>query len=362
MRTRTILCLCAAALCVAAPARARPVVAVLAQNDGTEITDFLVPYGVIASSDTADVVAVSTHEGPVELVPGPILSGTKILSDTTVAKFNSAHPTGADFVIVPAFLDSNNPVTHEWLRGQAAKGATLVSICDGAIVLAGTGLLDGHRATGHFASADQRRKQFPKVEWIANTRFVHDGKFVSSSGVSASLPTALYLVELLAGRERALAVAKAQGLADYSAGPDSDTFAMGFGDLWLGAKNYLLGWPRDVYGVELAPGVDEVGLGFAIDMLSRTFRAQVPVAAPTSEIRTRYGLRVLRGADPIALPARAVRVHIGGAMSAHGVRIGEGARAPQDVLAYLSSRYGDELSAFVAMQLEYPPATTLPNN
>src|SRR5262249_1014869 len=150
-----------------------------------------------ASAGVADVVAVSMEEGPVELVPGPMLPGTKILADTTRSRFDAAHPRGADFVIVPAFLDSKNAVTREWLRGQAAKGATLVSICDGSIVLAGTGLLDGHRATGPFASADERLKKFPNVHWVANTRFVRDGKFISSSGVSASLPTALYLVELL---------------------------------------------------------------------------------------------------------------------------------------------------------------------
>src|SRR6185295_1227613 len=217
MRATTILLLCATALLTAAPANARPLVAILAQNGGTEITDFLVPYGVIASSGAADVQAVSTEEGAVELVPGPGLPGMKILADTTLSRFEPEHPQGADFVIVPAFLDSQNLVTRAWLRQQAAKGATLVSICDGSIVLAGTGLLDGHRATGHFASADKRREQFPNVEWIANTRFVHDGKFISSSGVSASLPTALYLVELLAGRARALEVAAAQGLTDYGA-------------------------------------------------------------------------------------------------------------------------------------------------
>jgi hypothetical protein len=174
--------------------------------------------------------------------------------------------------------------------------------------------------------------------------------------VSASLPTAIYLVELIAGPERALEVAQAHGLASYGPAHVSDAFHMGLGDLWLGAKNYLLGWPRDVYGLELASGVDEVGLAFAFDMLSRTFRAWVPVVATTSEIRTRHGLRVLRGATPAELPARAVPVHIGDPPGEPGLQIGEGAHAPRDVLAYLSTRYGDRVSAFVALQLEYPLA------
>jgi putative intracellular protease/amidase len=356
MRVTVVALVWAVLLCRVVPAWARPVVAVLAQNDGTEITDFLVPYGVIAAAHVADVEAVSTQDGPIDLVPGPILSGLKIQADCSLSQFDQRHPGGADFVIVPAFLDPANARTREWLRAQAAKGAMLVSICDGSIVVAGTGLLDGRRATGHFASADKRRQQFPAVQWVANTRFVHDGRFLSSSGVSASLPTAIYLVELIAGAERAREVAQAQGLASYDPTHDSDAFHMGIGDLWLGAKNYLLGWPRDVYALELAPGVDEVGLAFAFDMLSRTFRAWVPVVATASEIRTRNGLRVLRNATPGELPARAMPVRIGGSLEEPGWRIGEGAQAPRDVLAYVATRYGDKVSAFVAVQLEYPVA------
>src|SRR5262245_16023561 len=87
------------ALCSAAQASGRPVVAILAQNDGTEITDFLVPYGVIASSESAEVIAVSTHHDPVELVPGPVLAGTRIVADTSVAEFDRVHPNGAGFVV-----------------------------------------------------------------------------------------------------------------------------------------------------------------------------------------------------------------------------------------------------------------------
>jgi putative intracellular protease/amidase len=137
-----------------------PVVAVLAQNSGTEITDFLVP-GVIAASGAADVVAVSNADRRWAW-PGLMVVAT------TIERFDRDHPNGADFVIVPAFHDSRNDATRSWLRIQADKGATLVSICDGALALANTGLLDGHRATGHFYSDAQRRRAYPNVDWVTN--------------------------------------------------------------------------------------------------------------------------------------------------------------------------------------------------
>lgn len=344
-----LLFFCTAFLARAEPAAAKPLVAVLAQNSGTEMTDFMVPYGVIASSGAADVIAVSTGAGPIDF-----MTGVEARGDMTIAEFDVAHSRGADFVIIPAFHDSENAATRDWLRKQASKGATLVSICDGVLVMAGTGLLDGHKATGHFHSLDERRRDFPKVEWKTNTRFVQDGKFISSAGVSASLPTALYIVELIAGRERAMEVARAQGVSGYSAAHDSDAFRLTTGDYWLAAKSLLFAWPRDVYALRTGAGVDEVGFAFAADMLSRTFRAKVAVVADEAEVRTRYGLRLLRRMAPEEVPSRAVTVRIGGATQMSDLAVGEGARAADDMADYLTRRYGAEMAAFVTTQLEYP--------
>jgi len=90
----SMLLLCCALLCSPTAARARPVVAVLAQNGGTEITDFLVPYGVIASGGAADVRALSTEGEPVDLWPG-----LTIVADASIAAFDRAQPEGAAFVI-----------------------------------------------------------------------------------------------------------------------------------------------------------------------------------------------------------------------------------------------------------------------
>jgi putative intracellular protease/amidase len=331
----------------AASAEARPVVAVLAQNDGTETTDFLVPYAVVAGADVADVVAVATAPGRVALWPALAID-----VDTTTAAFDRAHPDGATVVVVPAMHDAANPTTRAWLRSQAERGATIVAICDGALVLAGTGLLDGRRATGHFHSASQRRRDFPAVQWVDDTRWVHDGAVVTTSGVSASLPAALYVVELLAGPERARAAARAQGLVAFDARHDSDAFVIGAAEYWLGARNLLFGWPRDVWAVELRDGMDEIGLAFAADMASRTWFSSALAVAPTPAVTTRHGLRVLADATPAALPARAIPIRI-------GTDVGEGARAADDVLALLATRYGPTVSAFVATQLEYAPAREL---
>lgn len=321
-------------------AEARPVVVVLAQNDGTEITDFMVPYGVIASADVADVIAVAPEAGRIDF-----MNGLAARVDTSLAVFDEAHPVGAQYVIIPAMHDGENPAVRNWLKAQSAKGAVLVSICDGAFVLAGTGLLDGRTATGHFYSYETRREDFPKVNWVRDMRYVSDGKFVTTSGVSASMPAALYVVELIAGREVALKAAQAQGLTDYSTAHDSAAFFIGWRDYAMAAWSYLTTWPRDAYVLEVSNGVDEVAVAFAGDMLPRTYRARVAFAG---DVTTKHGLHLLRNED---VPEGASKVMLGG--GAGDVVVGGGARAAEDVTAYLRGRYGAAMAQFVAAQMEY---------
>ncbi|MGH2901745.1 MAG: DJ-1/PfpI family protein, partial [Solirubrobacteraceae bacterium] len=170
-------------VCLAGAARAspRPVIAVLAHNDGTETTDFLIPYGVLSESGAADVYPVALRAGDVELMPA-----LRVRVPLDLAAFDANHPGGADYVIVPAMHHSDDPVIGTWLRRQAASGATLVAICDGAWVLAEAGLLDGHSATSHWFTVEKLRKRVPGMTWVEDRRYVVDGKIVTTTGVSAS--------------------------------------------------------------------------------------------------------------------------------------------------------------------------------
>ena len=107
--------------------RDRPVIGVIAENSGTELVDFVVPYGVLARSGVAEIIAVATRDG-------------------------------ADYVVMPFIVQRKNPVLLGWIKAQADKGSTMVSICDGAMVLAEAGLLQ------------QRRDQYGTADVIGDRR------------------------------------------------------------------------------------------------------------------------------------------------------------------------------------------------
>lgn len=86
----------------------RALVVVLADNAGTEATDFVVPYAVLKEFGVADVVTVSTGPGAVTLIPA-----LRIRTDMTAAQFDAATPAGADILIVPAMKRNDSPAMLE---------------------------------------------------------------------------------------------------------------------------------------------------------------------------------------------------------------------------------------------------------
>ncbi len=111
-----------------------------------------------------------------------------------------------DILVVPSaehHLDTD--LEDEEMIGfvkRAAKEAQFVtSHCDGAFVLAQAGLLDGHVSTTFPTDIDAMRERFPSLDVRKDVLFVHDGKYITSAGGAKSFEAALYLCELLYGKE-----------------------------------------------------------------------------------------------------------------------------------------------------------------
>jgi transcriptional regulator GlxA family with amidase domain len=121
----------------------------------------------------------------------------------------------ADIVIVPTSgleLDEKlveNSALLPWLRKHYAAGAYVAGVCMGAAYLAEAGLLDGKRATTHWAVAADLRKRYPLVDWRADHFVTEDSRLLCSGGLTAAADVSLYLVEKLCGHEVAVQTAKA---------------------------------------------------------------------------------------------------------------------------------------------------------
>ena len=111
---------------------------------------------------------------------------------------------------IAALIDDPKRTYLDFLVAQAGRVSWVCSVCDGAMLLAAAGLLDGYRATTHWEFVKCFEERFPKV--IAaegRPRFVIDRNRLTGAGISSGLDEALMLVKLLCGTEAAEEVQRA---------------------------------------------------------------------------------------------------------------------------------------------------------
>ncbi|MEH2522312.1 MULTISPECIES: DJ-1/PfpI family protein [unclassified Bradyrhizobium] len=323
------------------PKRQRPLIAVIGINNATETTDYLMPYGILKRADVADVVTLATRPGPVTLFPA-----LKVEPQATTAEFDARHSDGADYVIVPAMSRDDDPEALQWIRDQSAKGAIVIGVCVGAKVVGDAGLLHGKRATTHWYSIKELRGKHPTMRYVRDRRLVVDDGVATTTGISASMPMSLTLIEAVAGRDKAKAVGRDIGLADWDARHQSDAFKFTRPFALTAIGNTAAFWSHERLGIELKEGVDEVSLALVTDAWSRTYRSQaVTFARAAGAQQTRNGMRILPDQVATSWPAERLLPSVGDRRPAEAL---------DNALEEIAARYGTHTTDFVAMQLEYP--------
>ena len=182
------------------------IVAILIFDD-VEVLDFCGPFEVFSTARPAgenndearlfEVVTIAEEARTIRC-----RGGLLVQPHHTIA----AHPV-LDILVVPGGWgtrrERRNDRLLDWIVDQDRSTKITASVCTGAFLLAERGLLDGRRATTHWASIEWMRQQYPDVLMVEDERVVDAGHIVTSAGVSAGIDMALHLVASLHGRETA---------------------------------------------------------------------------------------------------------------------------------------------------------------
>ena len=233
--------------------------AVLLDHRGTEVSDFLLPYELLAASGAFNVYAAAADPRPAVLT-----GGLDVVPDASYAQLDRL-PTGrADLVVVP-HMPTPAPAVISWIRDQANAGATVLSICTGAGVVAAAGVFDGRSATAHWADLAKFERRYPQVEWVRGVRFVDGGDVPASAGITSGIDATLHIIRRLAGGDAMQRAADAIGYSDlrYLQDPAAEQYRPAPADavvLLSAAFNR-----RPDIGVLLRDGVDETALAAAPD-------------------------------------------------------------------------------------------------
>jgi transcriptional regulator GlxA family with amidase domain len=153
---------------------------------------------------------------------------------STTAGFSITAPMGlaalrhAHTIIVPSWRDPTEPAPAALLRALCAahaRGATVVGLCLGAFVLAQAGLLNGRRATTHWAYADVFAAQFPQINLDRKVLYVDDGSILTSAGTAAGIDCCLHLLRRQYGSAVANRVARRLVIAPHRQGGQAQFIA-----------------------------------------------------------------------------------------------------------------------------------------
>lgn len=161
--------------------------------DGLTALDAIGPYEVLARLPGARLRLVAPQAGEVTTDNGMLSLRAPLGIDDAAA---------CDVLVIPGgfgtkVLERDKRVL-EWIRAVDQTTNVTASVCTGSHLLAASGLLNGRRATSHWATRERLRAQgaIPVEE-----RWVRDGKYMTAAGVSAGIDMALVLAEELAGRD-----------------------------------------------------------------------------------------------------------------------------------------------------------------
>ena len=166
-------------------------------SDGAVIIDFCGPWEVFQDvsvpgrrDDAFRLYTVAETTNPIRAS-----SGMKIVPDYTLA--NAPAPK---VIVIPA-QHGRSQAMLEWIRKSAKTADVIMSVCTGAFLLAGTGLLSGKAATTHHDGYRSLAMEFPDVQVKRGARFVEDGNLATAGGLSSGIDLALRVVERYFGRE-----------------------------------------------------------------------------------------------------------------------------------------------------------------
>jgi transcriptional regulator GlxA family with amidase domain len=179
--------------------------------DGTFNTEFTAPFDIFQHTKFREgIKAMNTFTVANTLKPITTFEGVRILPDFDYTKDELPN---IDILVVPSAehsmdKDLKDSTMLSFIKKIDKTSLYMTSHCDGAFLLAKSGVLDSVASTTFPSDVENYKKMFPNLDIKDNVLFVHDGKYITSAGGAKSFEAALYLCEVLYGKKITESLAK----------------------------------------------------------------------------------------------------------------------------------------------------------
>lgn len=190
--------------------------------EGVQIIDYTGPYEVFGQAGL-NVYTVAVSADPI----------TTSMGMRVTPSFTLETAPAPDVLIIPGggvTNTQNDPKVIKWIQENAKQAQYVLSVCNGAFILARTGLLDGLSATTFYGLIDGFVAFAPKTTVVTDRRYVDNGKIITTAGLSSGIDGSLYVISKLMSKAAAQMVALNM---EYNWQPDSKYARANFADRHL---------------------------------------------------------------------------------------------------------------------------------
>jgi putative intracellular protease/amidase len=165
---------------------------------GVQIIDYTGPWEVLGHAYVEGrpafrIYSVAESTTPIETAMGM----------TVIPSYTLDRAPEPDVIVVPGGnVDTalESPAVLRWVKQNAARADVVLSVCNGAFILARAGLLDGLEATTFAGMIDELKEAAPRTKVVRDKRFVDNGRIVTAAGLSSGIDGALHIIEKLYGK------------------------------------------------------------------------------------------------------------------------------------------------------------------
>jgi len=268
---------------------------IVADNEGTEIFDMLAPYYLFNATEKANVYIIAEKKYPII-----VRKGFFLLPQFTFAQFDSAN-IKPDVIAIPnlSAMDAKhqNPIILNWIKKHYSENTKMLSICDGALTSAATGIYNGKPLTAHSSDYKDIKNQFAKPNWVTNLSVTKSENLFSTAGVSNAVEGSLSVIKEIFGEETMLSVQKNINYPHSTPKIEHQSTAINFGNKITIGKKVLFKKNRKI-GMLLLNGINEFELAAIMDTYNRTFPASIEsYAVGVQMIKSKYGLNLIPTGD-----------------------------------------------------------------
>jgi putative intracellular protease/amidase len=270
---------------------AKKTVIIIADHKGTEMFDMLAPFYLFNATEKANVYIVAEKKYPIV-----VWKGFCILPQLTFSDLDASH-IKPDVMIIPnlSAMDAKHqdPIIVNWIKKYHLPETKVLSVCDGSLTAASTGIYDGSPITTHASDYSPIKKQFVKPLWVDNVSFTQNGNLFSTAGVSNAVEGSLIVINETFGNQTMKQLIKKINYPYDFPKKEHKSIAMNFNNKMAIVGKVLFGKNKKT-GVLLHDGINEFLLAAVTDTYNRTFpKAMESYSLTDMPVKSEYGLTII---------------------------------------------------------------------